>query len=148
VLPLATNTNAGLLSKYETGTFTPTLVDVGSGATYTYTLDYADYVRINDLVHVYFSFSGINTVGTPNGAFGIRDLKYTPTSSKYYHGSCQLSGSNTSFYSVTPVFTTIGGADALLSIQTSLDGATGFVGALTITSGTLRISGTYMTTEE
>ncbi|REH56249.1 hypothetical protein C7448_101287 [Tenacibaculum gallaicum] len=68
VLPLADATNAGLQKAnfYEEGTFTPTLVDLGGGATYAFN-GQGVYSRVGNSVTFSYSINNVTTTGTPTG---------------------------------------------------------------------------------
>lgn len=67
-IPTVTSTNAGLQKPnfYEEGTFTPDIIDTNGGATYTFTVSGATYVRTGNIVRVNVLFTNINTTGTPS----------------------------------------------------------------------------------
>ncbi|WP_047788118.1 hypothetical protein [Tenacibaculum mesophilum] len=68
VLPLADATNAGLQKAnfYEEGIFTPTLVDLGGGATYAFN-GQGVYSRVGNSVTFSYSINNVTTTGTPTG---------------------------------------------------------------------------------
>lgn len=67
-IPAADNTNAGLLSFYEEGTFTVGIVDTGGGATYAAVTNECSYVIINGLATIHIRLEGVTVAsGVPSG---------------------------------------------------------------------------------
>ncbi len=59
------------------GTFTPTLIDAGGGATYTLGYALGSYYTVGDLVYVLISLSSISTSGTPSGILQLGNLPFS-----------------------------------------------------------------------
>ncbi|MCG7502377.1 hypothetical protein MHM83_10885 [Tenacibaculum sp. Mcav3-52] len=59
---------------YEEGTFTPTLVDQGGGATYSFTVNKSEYIRTGNNIMINIYLTNINTSGTPSGSLYISNL--------------------------------------------------------------------------
>lgn len=127
------------------GTFTPTLIDLGGGGTYTIgTLSNNNYYKIGNLVYFSFQATSISTSGAPSSTFEIRGLPYAilgqSTSSVY------VTGSSVSFYSISAQMSTISANNVIrLQVQTALDGSMAALNAVTFTAGVIQISGTYIT---
>ncbi|RSC95044.1 hypothetical protein [Tenacibaculum singaporense] len=70
VIPLANATNAGLQKAnfYEEGTFTATLLDHDTGATYSISSQTSQYTRVGNLVQLTINLENITTSGTVSGA--------------------------------------------------------------------------------
>lgn len=67
--------NAGLPAGfYEEGIFTPTLVDQGGGATYSFTVNKSEYIRTGNNIMINIYLTNINTSGTPSGSLYISNL--------------------------------------------------------------------------
>ncbi|XRE42208.1 hypothetical protein ACIVBQ_000412 [Tenacibaculum discolor] len=61
---------------YEEDAFTPTIVDSGGGATYSFSSSSCNYVRTGNSVTVEIEILGINTTGTPNGSIRFGNLPF------------------------------------------------------------------------
>jgi hypothetical protein len=69
--------STGTLVEQTTGTFSPTLIDDGSpGATYSYTVAHASYVKVGRMVTIYIELTGISSSGTPSGLLNIASLPF------------------------------------------------------------------------
>lgn len=78
VIPIAGATNAGLMKAgfYDEGTFTPTLIDSGGGATYTVSSIDARYKRVGNLVFFSIFASITSTTGTPTGDLNFTNMPF------------------------------------------------------------------------
>jgi hypothetical protein len=74
---------ANKLDDYEEGTWTPTIVGSTSGSITGFTVNAADYTKIDDVVHAYCFLTGINmTSSTISGNYVIGGLPITASSNK------------------------------------------------------------------
>lgn len=73
----ATSTSSGLLSRYEEGTFTPTIGGSSSSWTgVTYTAQIGEYTRLGRVVYFTFYVGWSATTGTPSGALVVNGFPY------------------------------------------------------------------------
>lgn len=129
---------------YEEGNFTPSLTDIGGGATYSYNVLYSNYVRVGNSVHVNIVLNGINTSGSPSGNLSITGLPFSDNDKLTALSVSQFSGSNVNFYSCSAI---ISANDIIrISIQQNSDGNFNTpLNAVTLSNGFIGISGTYQT---
>lgn len=128
-------------SYYDEGTFTPTLIDTGTGATYTYTA-FGDYVRNGNSVTVNIRISVTSTTGTPSGSLEIQGMPFTGkgASTKHALSLLKLSGTTLTDTELSKLNSFIEGTDVnLLDIEGAI------LSAQDITSGDIWIGGTYIT---
>lgn len=79
------DSSLNLTDDISTGTWTPTLIDDGGGATYTIgTTNLAQQYRIGDLVHVWADLSGITASGTASGTLLLSGLPFTSAAGGNY----------------------------------------------------------------
>lgn len=126
--------------QYKQGTFTPDLL-AGATSPYTTSSKTGSYIRIGNLVNFTIFISGINNAGT--GDISIINLPYTATISCIFPIHCN--GGNVNFYSIT-------GETASnrinIKAQTTLDANNvSAYSNVTFTTGTIRVSGSYITAE-
>ena len=148
-ISIADDTNPGLVSREEHNiSFTPTLTDEGGGATYSIGTSSCFYSRVGPMVFFTITLGNIQTTGTPTGDVIIGNLPFTAARPAYpevgtlnYNGIDLLSASAL----IRGGFDTI----EIIGRTLSTEGI-GLVGnilsALTITNGTISISGVYITT--
>lgn len=141
VIPIVTNTNAGLQKPdfYEEGTFVPNLVDIAGGATYTFSVQEAKYIRIGNEVTFNVYITNINSTGTTSGSLNIEGLPFSNTI---------LSSLNVSSFIGSTLLTSqldrlesalIGNDIVFKEIDTSPALSVSF------TNGNILVSGTYIT---
>ena len=92
-----TTTSISGLPSVTSGSFSPTLIDAGGGATYSSTAT-GRYNKVGDLVTVSVRFLSISTSGTPTGTLRIENLPFGVDNLETV-GSVLISGSDSSFYS-------------------------------------------------
>jgi len=128
------------------GTWTPTLTDLGGGATYSATSD-CHYIRIGNLVHIYVNLSSWTTTGTPTGAFEMTlpfnsDLSFQSlVMGQLFYGSGAGSPSSTPTTQVIP--TVWSAADNKIRLI-EFPSTTTLSSKVWVTNGFLRFSGTYI----
>lgn len=128
---------------YEEGTFTPTLTDNGGGASYSATVDFAKYVRNGNSVSFQIKLLSISTTGTPTGNLRVNGLPFNAINLSYL--DVESSGGNISYSSIKGQ---TGGDTSYINIRYKNTGDTGFsnvYSSVTFTSGSIIISGTYLT---
>ncbi|WP_425656787.1 hypothetical protein [Tenacibaculum ascidiaceicola] len=145
VIPTVTPTNAGLQKPdfYEEGTFTPTLVDTGSGATYSATGVLGSYARIGNSVTIQIRFTSISTVGTPSAALSIEGLPFPLASGS--GGSLSMSqfrGHNKTLAEINALHPSIQNSRILFYI---LDSDSAFSNVEFSGASRIDVSGTYIT---
>lgn len=130
---------------YETNSFSPTLVDGGGGATYTYTLRSANYTKIGNQVTFSIYISDINTTGTPSGQFRIEGMPYGLRLGDRTIYSVQMTGSSLDFYSVSGL--QIGTSTSIsFNASTGLNGSnTSSFSSVSFSNGLIVVTGTYLT---
>jgi hypothetical protein len=123
-----------------TSTFTPTLVDSGGGATYTYSSYFAECVKTGNTITFEIRFLGVNSSGTPSGAnLYITALPFAiDPSARFSFSFSQFTGSS---YSSAQLGDVIGVLVEQVIFVTTLNGSISL--APTFISGAVRISGTY-----
>ncbi|WP_428743399.1 hypothetical protein [Tenacibaculum sp.] len=133
---------AGLpVNFYEEGTFTPTLFDSSSGATYNMSTSTCKYTRIGNVVNFYISFLGIETSGTPTGALGISGIPYPWVAGLQNINILELANSNASSTDLNnSTIRIIAGNLYIYDFEKSKT-----LNAITFTSGQYMISGSYKT---
>lgn len=132
---------------YEEGTFTPELVDVGAGATYSFTTESADYVRVGNMVTVNVRLISINTTGTPTGFLNLDSPIFNtlpPVNSDIWAGVVNtFTGGSVNYYSIGSQF---GDSGFFFEYQNSLDNNNqSVISSTTITGGIIHVSVTYKT---
>ncbi|WP_417799890.1 hypothetical protein [Tenacibaculum sp.] len=145
VIPLANATNAGLQKAnfYEEGAFIPTLVDTGSGATYSATGVLGSYARIGNSVTIQIRFTSISTVGTPSAALSIEGLPFPLASGS--GGSLSMSqfrGHNKTLAEINALHPSIQNSRILFYI---LDSDSAFSNVEFSGASRIDVSGTYIT---
>lgn len=134
-----TATGTMTATNLTSGTFTPTLVDSGGGATYTGTMTGA-YSRARNSVTINITMTGVNTSGTPNGVLRIEGL---PFSGIIGHQNRIDFNDTTGLGALGGAIGVISSGSSEISIRGSSSG--GSFSSPTITNGTIRMSGTYLT---
>ena len=148
VIPAADAINAGLMKAnfYEEGTFTPTLIDTGGGATYSITVNEARYIRTGNKVFFTIQLSDINTSGTPSTSrmeIQTTGLPFILNADDAFNVGT-FYGNSATFYSVHAYRSTSN--NIAFHRQTTLDGSNlQIFSSNTITGGIINISGTYIT---
>lgn len=128
------------------GTFTPTLIDSGGGATYSGTFT-GQYVKIGPLVTIILSFVGIGTTGTPTGALEIGNLPYTVSLASSGSVS-EMFGGNVNFYSISAQSVPTVTNRIRFVIQQALDSSLASnMAVVTFTSGQIRTTISYRTND-
>ena len=126
------------------GTFTPTLIDDGGGATYTFTNSHSMYVKTGPEVTLYIRLTNVNTTGTPSGVILIDNL---PFEAEYDAGGSFINffGANVNYYSIYPRL--LASNDYIsFAIQQSLDSSIGnLMNTTTMTSGEINLTVRYIT---
>lgn len=129
---------AGITPTFEN--FTPTLVDKGGGATYTFTVSKARIYQVGKLTFINIYLTDIETTGTPTGGLAIQSIPKSPE----YNTGCivnQFKGGDVNYYSISGE---ILGSEIKLVYQSTLDpDFTNFISAVTITSGWLSVSAVF-----
>ena len=74
---------ANALDDYEEGTWTPAYTGTGGATTHTYTQQMGRYVKVGDIVHVYFVLQTSATSGG-SGSVQVTGLPYTISSASIY----------------------------------------------------------------
>ncbi|WP_299105563.1 hypothetical protein [uncultured Tenacibaculum sp.] len=151
ILPLADATNAGLMKAnfYEEGIFTPTLIDLGGGATYTSNTSKGKYVRVGNKITFSVNISGINTVGTPTGQFRVGALPFEVVDN-HTGNVITFSGGNEEFYAIHPaIYSSQGNIIAFNKTTSNTSGLSNsgndFVFAVVFNNGIVQLAGTYIT---
>lgn len=139
---------------YEEDDFTPTVIDGSEGGgsgTYTISgISEGYFTRFGNQVTVSITITNINTSGSPSDTLYVTGLPYSASG---LNGQfvATVTGSSVSFYSIVGVLAGGAGPTAAgigFKIQTSLDGENfDNFGSVTLTSSTIRINGTYITTD-
>lgn len=128
-------------SFYDTGVFTPTLIDAGGGATYSLSIEIGKYTRIGNIVYVWAYVSITGTTGTPTGYLRLGNLPISAPSNTHAISVGRFQGSDVSFYSI---YGYVWNDYIEFSIQTSLDGSVNEpLDDVTFSSGAIVVSGTY-----
>lgn len=147
VIPLADNTNAGLLPFYQTDTFIPTLVDIGGGATYSIGSSDCRYSRMGNLVFVYLSISSIGTTGTPTGFLEIQGLPYSKHSGDIGNNAVSVSWFRLSDLTSSEL-NTLGAHIPSGSSTIRFTTLTTTLSGVTFTNpGAIEVTGTYITND-
>jgi hypothetical protein len=108
----ATATQKGLVSKYDEGTFTPTIVATGTSfGTVTYTIQSGKYTRIGNIINFSLHLAWTNTQNTASGSttivlgtlpnFGLNNVSTALVSNIAYGTGvqyCALGLSGTNYY--------------------------------------------------
>ncbi|QIG62347.1 hypothetical protein [Tenacibaculum phage JQ] len=127
---------------YDEGTFTPNLIDAGSGATYNVGSTIANYVRVGNNISGCIYFQDINTTGTPTGLLKINNL--IEQTNIIGFSSCSISdfnGGDVTYYSI---YSLLSASGADFRIQTTKDANINqSLSSVTITGGDLGISFNY-----
>ncbi len=127
------------LAEYEEGSFTPVLNSTSGG--YTSSISSGSYTKVGNQVTIVIFISGLNDSGTPTGGVFITGLPFPASPSALLNIS--ISNSSVPFYSIHGETS---GSSINIYIQDSLDGTnTSPLTNLSITTGTLRVTGTYIT---
>ena len=133
----------GSSASVSSGTFTPTLVDNGSGATYTLGGASGNYYKIGNMVNVYITIQVTSTSGTPSGELQIGNLpfsiNYSLDARIVQFGGSGLSDSDLSL--IEPFFNS-----GVLRFKYRNDTLT-YLDAMTLTTtGLIIITGSYIAT--
>lgn len=125
---------------YEEDQFTPTLIDQGGGATYSFS-HVANYIRFGNMVNVTISLSNINQTGTQASTLKLGGLPFTCVSNSTGNIS-NLYNHNDSFYSI---HVNLSGNEVTFLTKKSLSGSmnNGFIADFS--SGSMTITLTYIT---
>jgi len=128
------------------GTWTPTLTDLGGGATYSASSS-CHYVRTGNLVHIYVNLTSWTTTGTPTGVFEMTlpfnsDLPFQPlVMGQLFYGSGGGSPSPSPTTQVIPhVYSAADNKIRLIEFPST----TNLQNKTWVTNGFLRFSGTYI----
>lgn len=132
--------NGKNVDTYVTGSFTPSLIDTGSGSTYTYTA-FGDYVKNEKTVTINVRASITSTSGTGSGSLRFTGMPFTGkgVNVKYALSLSELSGSSLSGVDLASVRVYLDDTDITFW---NIDGTA--LTAPTITSGDILITGTYI----
>ena len=127
------------------GTFTPTFIDTGGGATYSITVNYADYYKVGNRVDFTIDITVNSTTGTRTGVVEIRNLPFAVKTSRSYACNLQIGGVGFNFYSAKSVVTSTNNAIGF-TFQTAFDDTeNNGISSATLTGTTMLITGTYIT---
>lgn len=131
-----------------TGTFTPTLIDIGGGATYSLTVTDAEYVKTGRQVWFTMHLSSISTTGVPSGQFQLQGMPFNNangTQTVYSVGI--FTGSDQNFYTIHGQHSV--GTTVVFRTQDALDGSFGttILSSNTMTGGLIIMSGVYETAD-
>jgi hypothetical protein len=149
VLMRDTNNNlvrsTGTFVEQTTGTFTPTLVDDGGGATYSYTVNRASYVKVGRIVTIYIHLRSITSSGTPSGFLRISSLPFEIGLGSTF-GISVITFANSSYSSAdVDVLRGVAREDSNM-IQIYKQSNASLVAPTFTSNGIIQISGTYFTT--
>lgn len=138
---------ANYLADYETGTWTPIVADVGSGEIYnagTYSSGTNTYVKIGNVVHLFFELNNIDTTGmTGSNDIFIRNVPFVSHSSNStnYYGVVRTSA--VSYAVDANIALQMNNNDSHFRVVESRNGATAdFILVSQVTSGSGDIHGT------
>lgn len=128
----------------QNGTFTPTLVDLGGGATYSASTANGSYEKIGNLVFIELEMSTISTTGTPSGILQLQSLPFSPVD------NCALNVIQVTGFTGATINNTLTGysTGGNIQFQEQRGGAT-LMANITFNgtgAAVLRVSGTYKTT--
>ena len=127
------------------GTFTPTFIDTGGGATYSITVNYADYYKVGNRVDFTIDITVNSTTGSRTGVVEIRNLPFAVKTSRSYACNLQIGGVGFNFYSAKSVVTSTNNAIGF-TFQTAFDDTeNNGISSATLTGTTMLITGTYIT---
>lgn len=93
--------------RYETGTFTPTVLDFGGGATYSVSQAFGWYSLIGNTLTFNIFINGINTSGTPTGVLQIDGIPYSKANNNSMV-QCAIQNSGQTYY-YTDAMALVGG---------------------------------------
>lgn len=127
---------------YQTGTFTPTIIDSSSGGTYTTSGINGKYTKIGNTVYVWIYIIGISTSGAPSGNLRIGNLPISASSNLHAISASTFTGSSVNFYSIYPY---VYNDYIEFRVQSALDGNTSTMTSVSFTSGAIQVSGIYIT---
>jgi hypothetical protein len=133
------------LVQQTSGTFTPVLQDEVGGATYSYTVQHASYLKIGDLITFTLTLLAISSSGTPNGIYlRISGLPFTTQPAKPFAASILAFGqsSYTSTQVDSLIATIVDDSDFIAITRKSQT----ITPPTFISNGLIIISGTYFTT--
>jgi len=128
-----------------TGTFVPTVIDAGGGATYTVgSVQHARYIKTGNQVYFTIYLINVGMTGTPSGALRIGNLPFNCLYDAEM-ASVGISGGNVPFYSLRGVIDNTNGTEIQFLFKNALNTSAGsFMNAVTFSgSGQIRVSGTY-----
>ena len=133
---------SGNIAILRESTWTPTVIDKGSGATYNMGTQIGYYTRVGETVILHGTLTVTSTTGTPTGAPVITGIPFTVNQGAT--GSCIATNYGVNFYSVL-----LKGQNSELQIytQTNLDGSHNFPIEVTLTNFTLQFTLMYRTTD-
>jgi hypothetical protein len=139
--------SANYLADYETGTWTPEVADVGAGESYnagTYSSGTNTYVKIGNVVHLFFELNNIDTTGmTGSNDIFIRNVPFTSHSSNgtNYYGTVRTSA--VSYQTDANIALQMNNNDSHFRVVESRNGLTAdFILVSQVTSGGGDIHGT------
>jgi len=127
---------------YEEGTFTPTLVDAGGGATYSFTVDEANYVRQGNSVTFNIRLLSINTTGTPSGILQLGNLPFNTSTNVNPISVSAFTGSDLSSSNLDRLAARVTTSNYILFKSVS---SAAVSVAITFSSGVIEVGGTYIT---
>lgn len=132
---------AGDVAIVEEGSWTPTLVDKGAGATYTLSSATGTYLKVGKMTTIRCSISITSTSGSGTGGLAIQSLPFAISN----NATCAMYmlNSGQSFYSVMGWGSN---SEVQVFMQTALDGSMAGITAPSITSGTIVFTMTYIAT--
>lgn len=128
----------------NSGIFTPTLIDLGGGATYSAGAATGSYEKVGNLVFVELTMSTISTSGTPSGILQLQSLPFAPVD------NCALNVIQATGFTGAIITNALTGYSTGGNIQFQEQRGSGTLMANITFNGTgaavLRVSGTYKTT--
>lgn len=132
------------------GTWTPNIIDIGTGATYTFTVASANYVKVGRMVMINCEINFIDTVGTPTGRCAIDGLPFECSAGASMAISRLVGTTATGTFYQVCIGSDSGGTSSLnIKFKTSSSSPDISQSAipLTFTNGFLSFSGVYYTDE-
>lgn len=132
------------IPEVSSNTFTPTLIDLGGGATYSAGSATGSYEKVGNLVFIELTMSTISTSGTPSGILQLQNLPFSPVD------NCALNVIQATGFTGATINNTLTGYSTGGNIQFQEQRGSGTLMANITFNGTgaavLRVSGTYKTT--
>ncbi|WP_378186873.1 hypothetical protein ACE939_00810 [Aquimarina sp. W85] len=147
-IPLADATNAGLQvgGFISEGSFEPTIIDLGGGATYN-TGSSGYYYKIGKLVFFYMNLMSIDTTGTPTGELSIRNFPFdVAVNAAINVGTITMTSQYFSGFNTINASILAENNEVKFNISASISNSNGvLLSKVMFTNSQLRLSGVYIT---